>query len=210
MLLKNMISLRSTFILKGLDKNAVRILFSLIFSILIAVSANIFVYIPVTPVPITVQTMTVLFAAITLGSRYVLLSTGTYIAAGLLGLPVFAGFKSGIIAIAGPTGGYIIGFLISSYITAAVFENLIKNKKNSSVSILIACISGISVIYLFGYAHMLLFFSGTNVYPANVNIFINTFNLAVKPFIFADLAKILIIAGTGFFIKKIKDFEQKI
>lgn len=207
MFLKNTTSLRPVSVAGDIDRKAVKILFSLIFSILIAVSANIFVYLPGTPVPVTLQTLTILFAAIALGSRYVLISTGTYIAAGILGLPVFAGFKSGIMTFAGPTGGYIIGFLISSYITAVIFEKLAKNKRFSSLSVLIACISGIAVIYLSGYTHMILFFSGINGYFTGGNIFINTFNLAVKPFLIADLIKIMIIASAGFFFKKIKSFE---
>jgi len=201
MIVKNEISYKKSLTLEDFNKKAVKLLFAFVFSILIAISANIFIYLPVTPVPITLQTMTVLFAAIVLGSRYALISTGTYVVTGLLGLPVFAGFKSGIATLAGPTGGYIIGFLISSYITAVIFENLAKNRKLSSASVFIACVSGISVIYLSGYIHMLIFFSGSSAYLTDGNIFMNTFNLAVRPFILADLLKILFIANAGIFVK---------
>ncbi|MDD3521149.1 MAG: biotin transporter BioY [Actinomycetota bacterium] len=208
MFLKNEISLRSSLSMERLNKKVLKILLAFLFSILIAVSSNIFLYLPITPIPVTVQTMTVLCAAIILGRKYVLISTGTYIVAGLLGLPVFAGFKSGISSLAGPSGGYIIGFLISSFITAIIFENLKRNKKLASVSILIACIAGISLIYLFGYMHMLLFFYKTNNYLTDANIFINIFNLAIKPFILVDIVKILIIVNSGALIRNSKNISR--
>ena len=179
-----------------------KIIFAITFTFLIAISANIFIYIPVTPVPLTVQTMTVLLAAILLGKKYAFLSTSLYIIAGLAGLPVFAGLKSGITVIAGPTGGYIIGFLASSYITASIYEKFSGSKKVKLFSAFLSCITGLFCIYLFGYIHIfgLILTSSIRMNPGN--IFVYAFDLAVKPFILIDIIKILLIADTSVLLNK--------
>ncbi len=203
MFLKDDAAVKSASDLKELNMKASKILLSFVLMLLMAVSANIFIYLPFTPVPVTIQTLTVFFSAIILGSNYVLLTMSTYILTGLIGFPVFAGFKSGTAALTGPTGGFIIGFLVSSFVTALVFEKLAKIKRFSSFSVFIACFMGITVIYIFGYSHMLLFFSKTYILPDGKNIFINIFNLAIKPFLIADLIKIAILTSAGTVIKKI-------
>lgn len=65
---------------------------------------------PFSPVPITLQTMFVLLAGLILGPKGGLAAMLLYMAAGCLGLPVFAGGKSGLAAFIGPTGGFLIGF----------------------------------------------------------------------------------------------------
>lgn len=67
--------------------------------------------VPFSPVPVTLQTMFVLLAGLILGPRGGAMAMLLYMAAGCLGLPVFAGGKSGIAAFIGPTGGFLIGFL---------------------------------------------------------------------------------------------------
>ena len=72
--------------------HAGKLSFSIVFVILMAISANSFIYLPFTPVPMTMQVFTVLMAALVLGSRWALASQVLYIAMGLAGVPVFAGF----------------------------------------------------------------------------------------------------------------------
>lgn len=77
------------------------------------------VAVPLWPVPITGQTLAVLLVGASLGAVRGALSLGTYAAAGVIGLPVFApeddgSHKVGWVAILGPTGGYIIGFIIAA------------------------------------------------------------------------------------------------
>ena len=91
--------------------------FTIIFAVLMAVSANAFLYLPFTPVPITLQVLTVIFSALMLGGPLAMASQVLYISMGLAGLPVFAGFIGGPAALLGPTGGYIIGFALAAYIT---------------------------------------------------------------------------------------------
>ena len=72
------------------------------------------VQIPLQPVPITGQTLAVFLVALTLGWRLGGAAVGLYLLEGALGLPVFAGFSGGIAKFAGPTGGFLIGFLVAA------------------------------------------------------------------------------------------------
>uniref|UniRef100_A0A7C4UFF7 Biotin transporter n=1 Tax=candidate division WOR-3 bacterium TaxID=2052148 RepID=A0A7C4UFF7_UNCW3 len=85
-------------------------------SSLIAFSSRIFIPLPFTPVPITLQTFSVLITGALLGSKRGLLSVILFIISGIAGLPVFAK-GSGFLYLLGPTGGYIFGFLIASFTT---------------------------------------------------------------------------------------------
>ena len=91
-----------------------RLVWTALLAALTGVGALIAIPAPFSPVPITLQTMFVLLAGLILGPRGGALAMLLYMAAGALGLPVFAGGKSGIAAFIGPTGGFLIGFLPSA------------------------------------------------------------------------------------------------
>jgi len=80
-----------------------------LFAALTAVGALI--AIPIGPVPIVLQNFFVMLMGLLLGPRWGLAGVGVYLLAGALGLPVFAGGTSGIARFAGPTGGYLVGYL---------------------------------------------------------------------------------------------------
>jgi len=79
-------------------------------SLALALSAK--VQVPFWPVPVTMQSMVALLIGIGLGSRLGALTILAYLAEGTLGLPVFAGMAAGPAYLAGPTGGYLLGFLL--------------------------------------------------------------------------------------------------
>jgi biotin transport system substrate-specific component len=79
-----------------------------------------YVHIPLGPVPIVLQNLFVLLAGLLLGSRWGAISIGIYLLVGAIGIPVFAGAKGGIAHFMGPTGGYLFGFLLASYITGYI------------------------------------------------------------------------------------------
>lgn len=184
------------------------IIFASIFSVLMAISANSFIYLPFTPVPITMQVLTVLLSAIFLGAKWAFISQVEYIIIGILGFPVFAGFKSGIQIFLGPTAGYIIGFPVAAYISGYIYENFytlnifsrsLENKlqKNNTLTLFISGISAVIIIYFFGYIHLAGYLF--NIYRNHklINVIIKTWELGIKPFIIVDLLKVLIV--TGFF-----------
>ena len=73
--------------------------------------------IPFSPVPISLATMAVCFSACILGWKSGTLSVLIYLLIGLCGLPVFSGFSGGVAKLAGPTGGYLVGYLFLSLIS---------------------------------------------------------------------------------------------
>ncbi|MBR5111301.1 MAG: biotin transporter BioY [Clostridia bacterium] len=81
-----------------------------LFSALIAVFAQIQVPLPGL-VPISLATFGIMIAGLLLGWKYGLLAAAVYVLLGAGGVPVFAGFKGGLAALTGPTGGYIIGYM---------------------------------------------------------------------------------------------------
>lgn len=80
-----------------------------LFAALTAVGALI--ALPIGPVPIVLQNFFAMLMALLLGPRWGLAGIGAYLLAGALGLPVFAGGTSGLARFAGPTGGYLVGYL---------------------------------------------------------------------------------------------------
>ena len=107
------------------------ILFSFGFTLLIWASA--WFSIPIGPVPISLQSSAVFLAALLLPMRYALISVLLYIALGAAGLPVFAGGRSGLEALSGPTAGFIFGFVISVIIISYLTKDIryhVRNKKN--------------------------------------------------------------------------------
>jgi biotin transport system substrate-specific component len=190
-----------------------RFAFSIAFAAAMAISANIFIYLPGTPVPITLQTITVLMAALFLGSRFALLSQIEYIMLGIIGFPVFAGFKNGLFSLLGPTGGYILGFLFASYLTGYIFEKFGSMAKNKIYLCLISFISGLIIIYLTGYIHLLGY---TSEIYGNIGVkllMLKTFDLAVKPFILVESVKLFILMDTAVIIKsssQIRSFHKQV
>jgi biotin transport system substrate-specific component len=92
-------------------------------SLLIALCAQIRIPLPFSPVPLTLQTLGVIAAGAMLGSKKGGLSALTYLAQVLAGFPVLAGASSNPLAIVGPTGGYLVGFVLLAYAAGWCFEN---------------------------------------------------------------------------------------
>ena len=107
---------------------------SLVMACLVGLLAQARILLPWTPVPITGQTFAVLLGAVLLGQWWGGVSVAIYICLGIAGVPWFNGWTGGLATIAGPTGGYIIGFILAAlflgyfvdkYIKARSFWNLL-------------------------------------------------------------------------------------
>ena len=108
------------------------------FAALLAVCA--WISIPLGDVAVTLQTFGVALALLLLGGKWGCLSIGIYLLIGAVGLPVFSGFRGGIGALAGVTGGFLWGFLL----TGLVYWGLERLGK------LLAIIAGLTVCYACG------------------------------------------------------------
>jgi biotin transport system substrate-specific component len=156
-----------------------------LFAALTAVGAYIWFPLPISPVPITLQTLFVYLAGIILGSRLASLSQVLYICLGVVGLPVFSGGKAGLGVLLGPTGGYLIGFIIAGYVIGKMVES--KNKCGY-VWILISLIVGTAVIYVLGVIQLSVWM--------NIGLDKAVF-LGTLPFLVGDALKIAVALYVG-------------
>ena len=120
------------------------LLTSIIGSFLLAISSKL--QIPLTPVPVTFQTLVLLVMSMFLGWRGAVGATSLYLFQGAIGLPVFA-HGGGFIILFGPTGGYLFGFVIASLIVGYLAE---KGWDKSVVLTFTSMTIGTLIIYLFG------------------------------------------------------------
>lgn len=120
---------------------------------LLAVGAIVSIPIPaLSPVPVSLQTLFVMLAGFVLGPRNGALAVLLYLAAGALGLPVFAGGKSGLAAFFGPTGGFLIGFIPS-----AICCGLARSTPVKRFAVLLAvCALSTAISLIFGTVHLSL------------------------------------------------------
>ena len=91
-------------------------------SLFIGLLAQIRIPLYFTPVPITGQTLAVMLIGALLGSRKGSIAVICYLVQGCLGMPVWAGGGIDLMRLAGPTGGYLIGFVVQAYLTGFLFE----------------------------------------------------------------------------------------
>jgi len=148
-----------------------------LFAALTAVGA--FISIPIYPVPLTLQTLFTLLAAMILGSVMGASSQIIYVLLGVIGLPVFAGFKAGIGILFGPTGGFLLGFIISAYVIGKIIE--VKKEKNIFYYFL-AGIIGTVILYIIGITQLSLI-TGIGIKKA--------ITVGMLPFLPGDILKII-------------------
>jgi len=98
------------------NKAACRMLGVAVFVILTSLGALVRIPLPFTPVPLTLQTFFVLLSGAFLGAGLGLLSQLSYLLIGVVGVPLFSGAGSGILYLGGPTAGYIVGFILASFL----------------------------------------------------------------------------------------------
>ncbi|MCY4054075.1 MAG: biotin transporter BioY [Hyphomicrobiales bacterium] len=130
------------------SKTSINLLYVIAGTLLLAISAKI--QIPFFPVPLTMQTFVVLLIGFAFGWRLGGLTVLAYLAEGAAGLPVFAGTPEkgiGIAYMAGPTGGYLLGFLAAAVVTGFLAE---KRWDRTWLGAAAAALIGLTVIYAFG------------------------------------------------------------
>ncbi len=142
----------------------------------LALSAK--VQVPFYPVPMTLQSLVVLVLAVAYGARLGATAVALYLLEGLLGAPVFAGAVAGPAYMAGPTGGYLVGFLVAAALTGLLAE---RGWDRTWLRLLAAMTIGHAVIFAFGYAWL-----AALVGPEKA------FVLGVAPFALATVVKTLL------------------
>ncbi len=117
------------------------------FAALICIGAYIVIPLPFSPVPITLQTLFIMMAGLILPVELAGMTVVIYLLLGIVGLPVFSGGGSGIGILFGPTGGYLVGFLIGVMVISFMVN---KFKSNVMVEFISTVIGGIIVVYAIG------------------------------------------------------------
>ena len=158
-----------------------------LFAAVTAVSSQL--TIPIQPVPITLGTFAVLMAGGFLGKRYGILAIIIYLLLGMAGVPVFSMMRAGFSVIAGPSGGFILGFAPMAFVVGLISEKLGYSFKN----MMVATLCGTAVCYTLGLAWFMLL-TGTGLWPAMV--------MCMFPFLPGDFAKILL---ASFLVSKYRD-----
>ncbi len=108
------------------------------FSLIIAVSAQVSIPLPFTPVPVTLQTFAVVLTGALLGSRRGAAARLAYRAEGLAGLPVFSLGGAGLGHLLGPTGGYLVGFVAAAWLTGFLVERRAAARLPGALLVIIA------------------------------------------------------------------------
>lgn len=145
--------------------------------------------VPIGAVPISLTNLVICLTVWLLGPKFGTLSVAIYLAIGAVGIPVFSGYGAGLAKLAGPTGGYLIGFLPMAFIGGLFIE---KSKGQPVVSAL-GLVLGIAVSYAFGTAWF-VFQMGCELSYAMA--------VCVYPFIAFDLAKVVISCVVGALLRK--------
>jgi len=160
-----------------------------IMAALISVIAPFSIPLPFTLVPVTFANLVIFLSLLLLGMKAGTFSVVVYLLIGLVGLPVFSGFTGGISMLAGPTGGYLIGYIFMALICGIFVDKF----KNSRAMFCLGMILGMFALYLLGTLWL--------AFQANLS-----FNAAlfagVIPFIPGDIAKIIIVLILGPILQK--------
>jgi biotin transport system substrate-specific component len=170
----------TTRILPAVDQKLRDLLLITAGALLVALLAQVRIPLPFTPVPLTGQTFAVLLVGAALGSRRGFASLSLYTLIGALGLPVFAGGAAGLAYAAGPTGGYLAGFIVAAFVVGLLAERGLERSIRTSI---LPFLAGTLVIYLFGAGWLAVQFGIEKALA-----------LGVTPFLIGDAIKLALAA----------------
>ncbi|MFN4211098.1 MAG: biotin transporter BioY [Devosia sp.] len=158
-------------------------------TLLITICAKINV--PVWPVPVTLQGFAIAALAAAFGMRIGVATVALYLLEGAFGLPVFA-TGGGLAYLAGPTGGFLIGFLGLAAIVGYAADHGASGKP---LTLFAAMLVGDAVLFVLGFAWLLVM-AGQAGWIDQSNVVASAFAKAVQPFIVWDILKMALAALT--------------
>jgi len=160
---------------------------------LIGLLAQARIPLPWTPVPITGQTFAVLLAAVLLGRWWGGVSLAIYIGLGIAGVPWFNGLTGGIARIAGPTGGYLIGFILAALFLGYFVDKYVKVKSFRS---LLGLMLFADFVLVFG-PGLIQLHLWSNLAGQGTISFYQLLTMGLLPFIAGDVVKVVAAAGAA-------------
>jgi biotin transport system substrate-specific component len=156
-----------------------RVMKLLAFVCLTSVAAQLAVDLPFTPVPVTMQTLFVVLAGVTLGALDGFCAMLAYISLGFAGVPVFAGFSCGPAVLFGPTGGYLVSFPAAALL-AGYISRVLGGKR---LAVFAASLCGMALILVIGASHLALI-AGLS--------FPRAASMGIAPFVAGEFVKALV------------------
>ena len=160
---------------------------------LIGLLAQARIPLPWTPVPITGQTFAVLLGAALLGRWWGGVSLATYIGLGIAGVPWFNGWTGGIARIAGPTGGYLIGFILAALFLGYFVDKYVKARSFRS---LLGLMLFADFVLVFG-PGLIQLHLWSNLAGQGTIGFYQLLTMGLLPFIAGDVVKVVAAAGAA-------------
>ncbi|QNM05265.1 biotin transporter BioY [Qiania dongpingensis] len=151
--------------------------------------APLVIPLPISPVPISFTNLAVYISLYVLGMKAGTISYLVYLLIGLVGVPVFSGFTGGPAKLAGPTGGYLVGFLFMALIAGYFIDRFSRNH----ILQVLGMILGTAVCYLFGTVWLCIQMKLS--FPAGLMA-------GVVPYLPGDAAKIVLAALVGPVLKR--------
>ena len=145
--------------------------------------------VPIGAIPISLANFVICLTAWLLGPKFGTLSVVIYLAIGLIGVPVFSGYGAGLAKVAGPTGGYLVGYLLLAFIGGLFIEKSNGQPVVSAVGLVL----GDAACYVLGTAWFVFQMQCDLGYALAV---------CVYPFIVLDLAKIVVSCIVGALLRK--------
>jgi len=153
-----------------------------IFAAITSILAFITLPLPFSPVPVTGQTLGIMLSGLLLGPKWGAVSQLIYLGLGAMGLPVFAGGGSGFGYLLGPTGGYLWGFIVGTYITGSIVWSS-RPAMSDSLRAVVALLAGsIGAVYVLGLSQLTVV-TGIS--------FVNAISIAALPFLPGDAFKMV-------------------
>ncbi|WP_067841593.1 biotin transporter BioY [Amphibacillus sediminis] len=167
-----------------------------IFIGLMAIGANITVWLPFLAIPIagvsvplSMQTFFSILAGLLLGKRLASWTMTSYLIIGLIGVPVYANMQSGPAPFFGYTGGFLFSFIVVAFVTGALIENISKITLGHSITV---ALTGVLINYLIGVTYMYI---SMNTW-LGLEVSYGAAWLSMFPFLIKDLG-FAVIAGTA-------------
>lgn len=149
--------------------------------------AQVKIYLPWTPVPITGQTFAVLMSGIVLG-RWGGVSQLMYVGFGAMGIPWFEGWSGGFSIITGATGGYLLGFIFASFFLGYFVDKYVRARTSLALIVLLS-FSNFFLIYVPGLLQLYIWLKFS--IGSNIN-FTHLLMMGAVPFIIGDILKVAI------------------
>lgn len=184
---------------------AKKLTLALTLAAVIGLMAQARIILPWTPVPITLQTFGVLLTGLLLGRGWGALSVGLYLALGIAGVPWFTGWGGGLAHLAGPTGGYLIGFVLAALFLGHFTDKYVAARRIGPLFALML-FGGLVLVYVPGVLQLKLWMS---LALGNQISWGQALNMGLVPFIAGDVLKVAAAAGLGYALSSRRAFGNE-